>query len=71
MLSIKLNIDLESPLYRALHSVFEHSAEYRYVGPNIGIDLQAEFEYSAEYRLGGPNIELYRRSLNVFLSIDL
>ena len=61
-----LNIDLESPEYRALHSVVEYSAEYRPGGPNY-----SEFEYSAEYRHEGPNTELYIQMLNIVLNIDL
>ena len=39
------------------------AAEYR--------ALHLEFEYSAEYRPVDPNIELYIRSLNIVLNIDL
>ena len=55
--------------YRALHSEFEYSAEYR-PGTEYRA-LHSDVEYSAEYRPGEPNIELYIRSLNIVLNIGL
>ena len=33
--------------------------------------LHSAVEYSAEYGPGGPNIELYIRSLNIVMNIDV
>ena len=41
----------------------ESKADYRAVHSDV--------EYSAEYMPGEPNIELYIRSLNIALNIDL
>ena len=55
--------------YRALHSVFEYSAEYRPGGLNIELYIQI---LNIVLNIpGGLNIELNIRFLNIMLYIDL